>query len=46
MNSFSVTGTLQDLLPAQRITLRFYYLAAVFLQRTFSDQLKRHLAEC
>lgn len=38
-----ITTALQTLSPVQRITLRFYYLAAVLLQRVFADQLQPRL---
>jgi hypothetical protein len=39
----NITTALLTLSPAQRITLQFYYLAAVLLQRVFTDQLQSHL---
>ncbi len=39
----SISVALQVLPPVQRITLQFYYLAAVFLQRVFADQLQPRL---
>jgi hypothetical protein len=39
----NISAALQNLTPIQQTTLRFYYLAAVFLQRVFAAPLQSRL---
>jgi hypothetical protein len=40
----AVPVALQSLPPLEQWTLRFFYTAAVFLQQTFAEPLRKHLA--